>query len=129
MQYGTTEIARVVHEANRAIQVIQADPTIPVGPPWDDLDEETKASAISGVQGVIDGNTPRESHESWMAFKIENGWVYGEIKDDVAKTHPLLIDYDDLDEAAQIKDLLFVSIVLALTGESSLIELVEEGGQ
>jgi hypothetical protein len=41
-----TQIARVVHEANRALQIEQADPSIPVSPSWDDTDEETQRSAV-----------------------------------------------------------------------------------
>jgi RyR domain len=108
------EIARVVHEANRAVQVIQNDPSIPVSVDWDHLDEETKGSATVGVEGVINGNTPEQSHESWCKFKTDNGWVLGDVKDEVKKTHPLLVSYGDLPESARIKDDLFVAIVTAL---------------
>jgi hypothetical protein len=106
-----TDIARVCHEANRALQVIQGDPTIPVGPSWDDLDEETRRSAVSGVHGILDlGNTPEQSHAGWMDFKIANGWVYGPVKDDELKTHPLLVPYSRLSSAARSKDALFHNI-------------------
>ena len=36
------EIARVCHEANRALQIIQNDPGIPVSSPWGSLDPETR---------------------------------------------------------------------------------------
>lgn len=108
------QIARVVHEANRAVQVEQADPTIPVGPAWDDLDDETRRSAIEGVQGVLNGNTPEESHQSWCEFKIAHGWVLGPVKSDDLKEHPLLVPYDELPESQRLKDHLFVAIVTAL---------------
>ena len=108
------EVARVCHEANRALQVIQADPANSVNPAWDDLDSETRASAVHGVVGVLDGQTPEQSHENWSAFKRERGWVYGPTKDEQAKTHPLLVPYADLDDAAKIKDALFVAIVKTL---------------
>ena len=111
----TEEIARVCHEANRALQIIQADPTISVSPSWDDLDPETRLSATVGVDGVLAGNTPRQSHEQWRRFKETNGWTLGPVKDETAKTHPLLVDYDDLPAAAKVKDALFVGVVLSLT--------------
>jgi len=37
-------------------------------------------------------------------------------KDAVAKTHPCLVDYDDLPPAQQAKDALFAAVVLALSG-------------
>lgn len=109
------QIARVVHEANRALQTEQADPTIEVSPSWDDTDAETRLSAVQGVRGVIDGSTPEQSHQSWVEFKVENGWTYGAVKDLYRKRHPLLIPYADLPASQQIKDELFVAIVRVLT--------------
>lgn len=108
------EIARVVHEANRAVQVIQADPTISVSVHWEELDAETCASAVDGVVGVMQGNTPEESHENWCRFKRENGWTLGPVKDETKKEHPLLVPYGELPESQQIKDHLFVAIVNTL---------------
>jgi hypothetical protein len=109
------EIARVVHEANRALQIVQSDPTIPVSPGWDDLDAETRRSAVEGVAGVLNGNSPRESHQGWCEFKTAHGWTLGPVKDEVAKTHPLLVPYDQLPPSQQLKDHLFVAIVKALS--------------
>jgi hypothetical protein len=111
-------IARVCHEANRALQITQADPSIPVSPLWDDLDAETKASAISGVQGIIDGNSPEQSHENWCEFKLKHGWSLGPVKDEELKQHPLLIPYASLPKSQQLKDHLFSGIVTILVGHS-----------
>lgn len=108
-------IARVCHEANRALQIEQADPTIPVSPLWDDLDSETRESAVVGVQGVLKGNTPEQSHETWTEFKVAHGWTLGPVKDEAKKEHPLLVPYADLPESQKIKDTLFVAIVKALS--------------
>ena len=108
------QIARVVHEANRALQVEQDDPTIPVSRAWDDLDDETKLSAIEGVRGVLAGNTPEESHAGWVDFKLDHGWVRGPVKDELLRQHPLLVPYDELPESQQVKDELFVAIVTVL---------------
>ena len=109
------EIAQVVHEANRAIQVIQADPTIPVGPHWEDLDNETRQSAVDGVHKVaFEGLDPRGSHSNWLRFKEEHGWKYGPVKDEIKKEHPLMVPYDELPESQRVKDELFVAIVNVL---------------
>lgn len=110
------EIARVCHEANRALQIIQADPTISVSPPWDELDPETRASAIDGVLFRIEhpDTTSERSHQNWCDFKISNGWTVGPVKDESLKQHPLLIPYSELPETQRVKDDLFVAIVDAL---------------
>lgn len=111
-----TEIAQVCHEANRALQEIQADPTNPVSPPWAELDAETAASAVQGVEHrIATGASPEEMHENWCTFKRDAGWVYGEVKDVDAKTHPCLVPYDELPASQQVKDHLFSAIVDALT--------------
>lgn len=112
--HNAIDIARVCHEANRALQEIQADPAIPVAPPWDDATDEMRESAYQGVLDVIVGKTPAESHEAWCVYKIEHGWVYGGIKDENDKTHPCLVPYDKLSEDQRIKDSLFGAVVNAL---------------
>lgn len=111
-----TQIARVVHEANRALQIEQANASISVSPSWDDLDEETRRSAVEGVQGVLNGNTPAQSHQGWVDFKLAHGWTLGPVKDTDRKQHPLLIPYDELPPEQRIKDHLFVAIVNVLSG-------------
>ena len=107
--YGYEAIARICHEANRQLQIINEDP---VNPSWEALDNETKESAIDGVQNVIEENaTPRESHENWLKFKEKHGWTYGPIKDEEKKKHPCFVPYDDLPPDQQIKDALFTAIV------------------
>jgi hypothetical protein len=106
------QIARVTHEANRALQIIQGDPA--PSPPWDEAPEWQRASAIDGVNNALAGATPQESHEGWLRFKEDDGWTYGEVKDEAAKTHPCLLPYDQLPADQKIKDDLFLAIVGAL---------------
>jgi len=107
-----TAIARVCHEANRALQIETNDPA--VSPPWDDAPEWQRRSAVEGVMAAMDGATPRQLHESWMDSKFREGWVYGDVKDADAKTHPCLVDYDDLPADQRAKDTVFHGIVAAL---------------
>lgn len=45
------------------------------------------------------------AHEIWMKSKIDAGWIYGKAKDPIKKTHPLLVDWDDLPEEEKQKDI------------------------
>lgn len=109
-------IARVCHEANRALQIEQDDPTISVSPEWDDLDVETQDSAIDGVEAIVAGRvtSPQESHENWVQFKVQHGWTLGPVKDEEKKEHPLLIPYDQLPTSQRTKDALYMAIVETL---------------
>lgn len=105
-------IARVVHEANRAYCFAIGDAS---QVPWDEAPEWQRESAIAGVLAVVDGtaDSPRAQHEAWAAHKAREGWVYGEVKDPVAKTHPCLVEYDALPPFQRRKDVLFRAIVAA----------------
>lgn len=37
-------------------------------------------------------------HEVWAQNRMDEGWVYGEERNDVLKTHPCLVPYDELPE-------------------------------
>jgi hypothetical protein len=106
-------IARVCHEANKAFCEVNGDHT---QKPWEDAEVYQRESAIKGVVFIQSGNSaPDNQHNSWMKEKIDNGWVYGEVKDPVAKTHPCIVPYDKLPEMQKKKDHLFIAIVKALS--------------
>ena len=44
------------------------------------------------------------AHEHWAANRIAQGWVYGETRDDVKKTTPLLVPYSALPESEKLFD-------------------------
>lgn len=107
------QIARICHEANRALQQAQNEEYL--SPPWDELDQETQLSAIDGVLNVQAGSDPMRSHVNWLTFKEQHGWTYGEVRNDELKQHPCMVPYHQLPESQQRKDALFVSIVRALS--------------
>ncbi len=104
-------IARVCHEANRAYALATGEDPAVVFPSWETCPEEIRNSARQEVQKALDGATPEALHESWSAQKVADGWTFGAVKDFTAKTHPCLVDYDELPEAQRTKDALFLGIV------------------
>lgn len=109
------DIARVVHAANRELQIVQGDP-VP-SPPWDEAPDYQAKQAIAGVQEVIRNRelTAEQSHELWADRMRADGWTYGAVKDVVRKTHPTLLPFSELPAEQQLKDRLFIAIVRALT--------------
>jgi hypothetical protein len=109
--------ARAAHEANRAWCIAHGDTSQLA---WDVAPDWQKESAIQGVQGVIEGNSPEKSHECWLAEKSRTGWKYGPVKDPEKKEHPCFVPYTELPPEQQKKDHIFVGVVkafiLAFTG-------------
>lgn len=81
---------------------------------WSVAEDWQRQSALNGVDGVFSGNSPKASHESWMAEKAAAGWKHGPVKDVEKKEHPSFRPYDELSDAEKAKDFLFVSTVLAM---------------
>lgn len=106
-----TDIARVCHEANRALQMSVGDL---VSPEWDSAPESQRASAIDGVRASLSGLSHQEMHVNWMEFKKDAGWVFGVNKSEEEKTHPCMVAYEDLPAEQQVKDALFGNIVKTL---------------
>lgn len=44
------------------------------------------------------------THDIWAAGRIAEGWTYGEAKDSVKKTTPLLVPYGELPESEKAYD-------------------------
>jgi acyl-homoserine lactone acylase PvdQ len=107
------QIARVCHEANRALCQAFGDSSQPT---WDDAPQWQRDSALIGVDLHL-GNPelgPAASHESWMAHKLATGWQYGATKDTDAKTHPCMVPFGALPPEQQAKDFVFRAVVHAM---------------
>jgi hypothetical protein len=105
--------ARAAHEANRAYCASIGD-TSQV--PWDESPEWQRVSCINGVKGVLGGNTPEQSHQSWLDEKASTGWKYGPVKDPEKKEHPCFTLYSNLPPEQKAKDHIFVGVVNAIAG-------------
>jgi len=110
--------ARAEHEANRAWCLAHGDTSQPA---WEDAPGWQRSSAINGVQGVIAGNGPRESHACWLAEKEADGWKYGPVKDPEAKEHPCFVPYDELPPTQAAKDGIFVAVVRSVLVAGGLL--------
>ena len=43
-------------------------------------------------------------HEVWAQNRINQGWSYGEVRNDELKQHPCLVPYEDLSEEEKLYD-------------------------
>ena len=73
-------IAKVAHQINLAYCLSLGDSSVPL---WDEATEEHRNSLLFGVDMHLANPdaTPEQSHESWLAQRVADGWVYGEVKD------------------------------------------------
>lgn len=88
-------ISGLRHDANNQIGILfdqrEQVPWGPSNPFYEDSIVETKAEID------FEGNREdrrRSSHETWMTDRLDKGWTYGQVRDDVKKTNPALVPYD-----------------------------------
>lgn len=102
--------ARLAHQVNRDFRIALGEEA---GPTWDEASEEMRTSTRIGVALVLDSDnpTPEGMHASWMHTKELQGWKHGAVKDEVEKTHPNMLPYDQLPPMQRMKDHIFISVV------------------
>jgi len=108
------QIARVCHEVNRAICEASGDMS---QKPWECAEQWQRDSAIRGVTFSLANPAAAASaqHDAWMADKAADGWVFGSVKDPIAKTHPCIVPYEQLPFEQRVKDHAFRAIVGVLS--------------
>jgi len=112
--------AEAAHEMNRILCESQGDMS---QLRWVDAPEWQRTSAINGVRGALAGNTPEQSHESWLAEKVATGWVFGPNKDPVTKQHPCMVSYSELPPSQRAKDVLYLATVAAMAKALGLTDV------
>lgn len=107
------QIAQVAHEINKAYCEAIGDNS---QTSWEDAPQWQKESAVKGV--IFHMENPDAgadaSHNSWMQQKIEDGWVYGPVKDAEKKQHPCIVPFEMLPNEQKAKDYLFRQVVHSL---------------
>ena len=89
------QVARVAHEVNRAYCQALGDNSQPA---WEDAPLWQRESALLGVKLHTENPDagPQASHESWMAQKVADGWIYGPEKRPDLKQHHCIVPFADL---------------------------------
>jgi hypothetical protein len=73
-------------------------------------------STLKGIYFVVANPdaSPERLHNSWLAEKAANGWVYGETLSHEMKTHPNMRRFIELPDTQKIKDEEFLRLVKSL---------------
>lgn len=111
-------IAKTVHESMRA-WIAANDETPPAA--WDDAaDWMRQSSRDSVIFAIANPDTPVSAqHDQWLEQKKKDGWVYGPVKDEAKKTHPMMVPFRDLPDYEKRKDAIVKALSLALTEKMS----------
>ena len=69
--------------------------------------------------------TPDKLHAEWVDHKVKAGWKHGPVKRPEALEHPCIVPWAELSEEQKVKDVLFLSIVNAVSGSSARVLTIE----
>lgn len=65
---------------------------------------DTSSVALSADLLELTEKIAENVHENWSAGRVAEGWTYGEKRDDVLKTTPCLVPYQDLPDSEKEYD-------------------------
>ncbi len=100
-----------VYEAARIAAIAAEAPVVPET--WS-LREEPFREQFRGVIARQCGperrTSPEKLHDDWVEAYRAMGWVFGEVRDPVEKTHPDMVPYSELGQLERDKDEVFVAL-------------------
>ena len=59
---------------------------------------ETNDIELSEELKMLTEQISKNTHEIWAKTRIQDGWTYGNERNDILKTHPCLVPYENLSE-------------------------------
>lgn len=65
---------------------------------------DTSAVELPDSLAELTEKMARNVHEVWAAGRMAEGWTYGPVRDDAAKTHPCLVPYEELPDSEREYD-------------------------
>lgn len=65
-----------------------------------DLSDVTLDSSLESLIEALAENV----HDTWAKGRIDDGWTYGPVRDDVKKHHPCLVPYNELPDSEKEYD-------------------------
>ena len=59
---------------------------------------ETNDIELSDDLKMLTEQMSKNTHEIWAKTRMQDGWTYGDERNDILKTHPCLVPYENLSE-------------------------------
>ena len=114
MKLTIDALACIFHQVNKSICEAVGDYS---QPEWDAAEQWQKDATLMSVQFALEhpDATPKDQHDQWLDAKLADGWVFGEEKNTELKTHPCLVDFNELPEHQRVKDSALQSLVNQLS--------------
>lgn len=100
-----------IYEGARLAAYAAKAPIIPE--PWELREAVFRKQFLHVIEkqtGSLRSGDPRLLHDEWVDAYEKMGWVYGQERDPIAKTHPDMVPYDDLGQLERDKDAVFVAL-------------------
>lgn len=88
---------------------------------WALAPEAERAVVVESVVAAISGTTPEQWHRRWCEKMASDGWKYGPARNEDAKEHPNLVNYESLDGEQRALDRAFIAAVKATAREVSAL--------
>jgi len=109
----TSHIALVAHQVMAAYRASIGDNQ---QTSWNEASEDKRTASIARAQAVIDNpNVPPEvAHADWIRARKAEGWKPGKKRDNDAKTHPMLIPFEDLPNEQKTEEYLYRAVVVSM---------------
>jgi ryanodine receptor 2 len=73
---------------------------------------DTTGIALTDGQVALVETLAAHVHDVWAAQRIADGWRFGRTRDDISKSHPCLVPYDELPESEKTYDRVMVEQVI-----------------
>lgn len=109
------DLERITADCHSAVWFLQRSSGEQLGPTphLGDAPEWAVESTEDSIRAVWGGATMEQLWRHWADAKIAAGWVRGDVKNQIARTHPCLVDdYSELSEREKHKDRVFTGVVL-----------------
>ena len=73
---------------------------------------DTAGIALTDGQAALVEKLAAHVHDVWAAQRIADGWRFGKARDDISKSHPCLVPYDELPDSEKTYDRVMVEQVI-----------------